>query len=76
MISHSSGINFSSPVPTVPTLFWNLIRGRIEEGDRKNLEWLISYCRQKFFGNSEMSHLLNAEDLLEHLSRDTRLLII
>lgn len=74
MISHSSGTDVFSLVPTVRTLFWNLIGVQVEEGDRKNLNWLISYCRQKFFDNSEMSHLLTAEDLLEHLSRDTILL--
>ena len=71
MLSHTYGNYVFSPNPDLRIRFWNSIRGCIEEGEIENLQWLISYCRQKVFGSTETSYSLTAEDLLEYLSRDT-----
>lgn len=53
--------------------FWNLIRenGVLAPGEKPKLAWLVGACRMKYFGGSESSGLLEAEDLLEYLCRDT-----
>lgn len=53
--------------------FWNLIResGILASGERTALAWLVGACRVKYFGESESSFGLSAEDLLEYLCRDT-----
>lgn len=71
MLSQSSGNSVFSPDFVERMPFWDSIRGCIEPGDKKSLEWLISYCRRKFYNDAEISNLVTAEDLLEHLSRDT-----
>jgi len=75
MLYHSSGNSIFSPDFVGRMPFWESIRGYIEPGDRINLEWLIAYCRRKFYNNAEISNLLTAEDLLEHLSRDTNIFL-
>lgn len=71
MLSHSLGNMVFSSDPNSRMQFWNLVRGRIA-GDRRNLDWLISYCRRRFFGGvAQPSPMVTDEDLIEHLLTDT-----
>lgn len=73
MLSHRSGHKLFSSDSVAKLDFWNLIRepGVIGAAEQPRLAWLVGACRQKYFGNEEISYQLPAEDLLEYLCRDT-----
>lgn len=73
MISLRSESDFFSAEFKRRIRFWNLIRtpGVLLQDEEESLQWLIQSCRQKYYGDGEVSYLLTAEDILEHLFRDT-----